>query len=70
MSKHQIIGATGVPVGGFGARYETSRFDRRPFDEAAATVIYAAETDIPVDANRTTGFLYVVTSTLRDGVAI
>jgi sugar lactone lactonase YvrE len=67
---YQILDASGVPISGFDAPYETIRFDRRPLDEAAARIIYAAGSGIPVYGNRTTRFLYVVTSTLHHGVAV
>jgi len=66
---YQILDASGAPVAGFETPRETIRFDRRPFDEAAATTIYGSGSGIPVYGSRRTRFLYAVTSTLHDGVA-
>jgi hypothetical protein len=66
---YQILDAAGAPIEGFEAPLETIRFDRRPLDEGAATIIYGSGSGIPVYGNRRTRFLYAVTSTLRDGVA-
>ena len=66
---YQVLDAAGVPVAGFEEPLETIRFDRQPTDAAAARIIYAPGSGIPVYGNRSTRFLYVVTSTLRDGVA-
>ena len=53
---------------GFEQPLETIRFDRHP-DGDAARIVYASGSGIPVYGSRRTRFLYVVTSTLRDGVA-
>jgi streptogramin lyase len=66
---YQVLDAVGVPVEGFEAAAETIRFDRHPADADAARIIYASGSGIPVYGSRTTRFLYVVTSTLRDGEA-
>jgi hypothetical protein len=66
---YQVLDAAGVPVAGFEEPLETIRFDRQPTDAAAARIIYASGSGIPAYGNRSTRFLYVVTSTLRDGVA-
>jgi hypothetical protein len=66
---YQLLDAAGVPIAGFETPLETIRFDRHPTDPAAARIIYASGSGIPVYGNRSTRFLYVVTSTLRDGVA-
>ena len=65
---YQVLDAGGQPVEGFEAPRETIRFDRHP-DGDAARIVYAAGSGIPVYGSRRTRFLYVVTSTLRDGVA-
>ena len=66
---YQVLDAAGVPVAGFEEPLETIRFDRHPADAAAARFIYASGSGIPAYGSRSTRFLYVVTSTLRDGVA-
>jgi hypothetical protein len=66
---YQVLDAAGVPVAGFEEPIETIRFDRHPADAAAARFIYASGSGVPAYGSRSTRFLYVVTSTLRDGVA-
>jgi len=66
---YQLLDAAGGPIGGFEEPLETIRFDRHPADAAAARIIYATGSGIPVYGRRSTRFLYVVTSTLRNGVA-
>lgn len=66
---YQVLDAAAAPVAGFEEPLETIRFDRQPLDPAAARIIYASGSGIPVYGNRSTRFLYVVTSTLHDGVA-
>jgi sugar lactone lactonase YvrE len=66
---YQLLDASGVPVTGFEQPIETIRFDRHPEDAAAARLIYASGSGIPAYGSRSTRFLYVVTSTLHDGVA-
>jgi sugar lactone lactonase YvrE len=66
---YQVLDAAGVPVDGLRDTRETIRFDRHPEDASAARIIYAAGSGIPVYGSRSTRFLYVVTSTLRDGAA-
>jgi hypothetical protein len=65
---YQVLDAAGVPVEGYGEQ-ETIRFDRHPTGADAARIIYASGSGIPAYGNRSTRFLYVVTSRLRDGVA-
>lgn len=66
---YQILDAEGQPVAGFAGMRETLRFDRHPANRDAARLIYADGSGIPAYGSRTTRFLYLVTSTLRDGVA-
>ncbi len=66
---YQVLDGAGLPVAGFEEPLETIRFDRHPADAAAARLIYASGSGIPAYGSRSTRFLYVVTSTLRDGVA-
>lgn len=66
---YQLLHADGSPVEEFGELRETLRFDRHPGESSAAGVVYATGSGIPVYGARRTRFLYLVTSTLRDGVA-
>jgi hypothetical protein len=66
---YQLLDAAGAPVEGFAEPIETIRFDRHPSGAEAPRIIYASGSGIPVYGNRSTRFLYVVTSTLRDGEA-
>ncbi|HEY0872878.1 MAG TPA: hypothetical protein VGD94_05350 [Vicinamibacterales bacterium] len=65
----QVLDPAGVPVDAFEDRRETIRFDRQPLESDFARLIYASGSGIPVYGNRSTRFLYAVTSTLRDGIA-
>ena len=65
---YQVLDASGVPMPGFEQAFETLRFDRHP-DADAARIVDAAGSGIPAYGSRRTRFLYVVTSTLRDGAA-
>ena len=65
---YQVLDASGVPMPGFEQALQTLRFDRHP-DADAARIVYAAGSGIPAYGSRRTRFLYVVTSTLRDGAA-
>lgn len=66
---YQLLDADGGPVESVGDTKEMLRFDRHPGDGAAARIVYASGSGIPVYGARSSRFLYLVTSTLRDGVA-
>lgn len=66
---YRILDARGQPMPGFEGDGETLRFDRQPSAADAARLIYASGSGIPAYGNRSTRFLYLVTSRLRDGVA-
>jgi hypothetical protein len=66
---YQLLDAAGVPVEGFSEPIETIRFDRQPTGADAPRLIYASGSGIPAYGSRSTRFLYLVTSTLRDGEA-
>ena len=66
---YRVFDAAGQPMPGFEGEEETLRFNRQPQDADAARLVYAAGSGIPVYGNRSTRFLYLVTSRLRDGVA-
>lgn len=65
----EVLDATGTPVDAFEEFREAIRFDRHPLESDFARIVYASGSGIPVYGNRSTRFLYAVTSTLRDGVA-
>ena len=66
---YQVLDAAGAPIDAFEAERETIRFDRYPAESDSARIIYASGSGIPVYGNRSSRFLYSITSTLRDGVA-
>jgi hypothetical protein len=66
---YQVLQPDGTPAPGFDAVRHTMRFDRFAIDPEAAHLVYASGSGIPFYGNRRTRFLYVVTNTLRDGVA-
>ncbi len=65
----QVLHGDGSPAPGFEAPRETIVFDRLGPDPDAPHVVYEGGSGIPFYGSRRTRFLYVVTSTLRDGVA-
>jgi DNA-binding beta-propeller fold protein YncE len=66
---YRILDGQGQPMPGYGGDGETLRFDRQPESADAARIVYAGGSGIPAYGNRSTRFLYLVTSRLRDGVA-
>jgi sugar lactone lactonase YvrE len=66
---YRVLDRHGQPMPGFSGDGETLRFDRQPVDPDAARMVYASGSGIPAYGNRTSRFLYLVTSRLRDGVA-
>ena len=66
---YQVLNADGSPAAGFDVPRETIRFDRLAADNEAARLVYAYGSGIPYYGRRTTRFLYVVTNTLRNGLA-
>jgi hypothetical protein len=65
---YQVLNRDGSPVPGFEAPLETIRFDRLT-PAAEARLVFASGSGIPFYRGGSTRFLYVVTSTLRDGAA-
>ena len=65
---YQVLNTDGSPTSGFATPRETIVFDRFAGREAARTV-YASGSGIPYFGRRSTRFFYVVTNTLRNGVA-
>lgn len=64
---YQVLNRDGSPVPGFEQPLETIRFDRLT-PAADARSIFASGSGIPFYSGGSTRFLYVVTSSLRDGV--
>lgn len=66
---YQVLKRDGSPAAGFDTARETIRFDRLTPDPDVARLVYAPGSGIPFYGRRATRFLYIVTSTFRDGVA-
>ncbi len=66
---YQVLDADGIPVRGFELPRETLRFDVLRRDAGAAQLVFASGSGIPVYGASRTRFLYVVTTTYRDGIA-
>lgn len=66
---YHVLNADGSPAPGFETLRETIRFDRLAPDDDAARAVYASGSGIPFFGRRSTRFLYVVTNTLREGLA-
>jgi DNA-binding beta-propeller fold protein YncE len=66
---YQILNRDGTPAPGFEQARETLVFDRLSPDPDAPRIVYDSGSGIPFYGTRRTRFLYVVTNTLRDGVA-
>lgn len=65
----QILAADGTPLPGFEQPRMNIEFNRLPPDRESVQVAYADGSGITVYGSKTTRFLYVVTNTVRDGVA-
>jgi sugar lactone lactonase YvrE len=66
---YQILHRDGSPAPGFEAPADTIRFDQLAAAPDAARLVYAPGSGIPHYGRRVTRFLYIVTNTLRDGIA-
>jgi sugar lactone lactonase YvrE len=66
---YQVLHADGSPVPGYAQPLETLRFDKLSADLDAPRLVYAPGSGIPFYGERRTRFLYIVTNTLREGVA-
>ena len=66
---YQVLLPDGTPAPGFETVRHTMRFDRFTIDPEAARLVYASGSGIPFYGNRRTRFLYLVTNTLRNGLA-
>ena len=66
---YQVLHPDGSPAPGYEQPRETLRFDKLASDVEAPRLVYAPGSGIPFYGERRTRFLYIVTNTLRDGVA-
>ena len=66
---YQVLNRDGSPAVGFDAIRHTMRFDRLSQEPGTAALVYAPGSGIPFYNRRRTQFLYIVTNTLREGVA-
>ena len=66
---YQVLLPDGTPAPGFETVRHTMRFDRFTIDPEAARLVYASGSGIPFYGNRRTRFRYLVTNTLRNGLA-
>lgn len=66
---YQILQADGTPVAGFAKPLVNIEFNKLPPDPESVKLAYADNSGITVYGSATTRFLYVVTNTVRDGVA-
>ncbi|MDQ1923886.1 SMP-30/gluconolactonase/LRE family protein [Massilia pseudoviolaceinigra] len=66
---YQVLQADGTPVAGFDKPLINIEFNKLPPDPESVKLAYADNSGITVYGSATTRFLYVVTNTVRDGVA-
>ena len=66
---YQVLQADGTPVAGFGQPRVNIEFNKLPPDPESVKLAYADNSGITVYGSARTRFLYVVTNTVRDGVA-
>ncbi|NIA00843.1 gluconolaconase [Massilia sp. CCM 8734] len=66
---YQVLQADGTPLAGFGKPLVNIEFNKLPPDPESVKLAYADNSGITVYGSATTRFLYVVTNTVRDGVA-
>ena len=66
---YQVLNRDGSPAAGFETVRHTQRFDRFSQDPSVAALVYAPGSGIPFYRGGRTRFLYVVTTTLREGRA-
>jgi sugar lactone lactonase YvrE len=67
---YQVLKRDGTPAAGFEQPRHTLRFDRIAADPAIVRAVYAPGSGIPFYGQRRTRFLYIVTNTFHDGVAL
>ena len=66
---YQVLAADGTALAGFEAPRVNIEFNRLPPDPESVKVAYADKSGITVYGSASTRFLYVVTNTVRDGMA-
>lgn len=66
---YQVLGADGAPLAGYETARMNIQFNRLPPDPESVKLAYADKSGITVYGSATTRFLYVVTNTVRDGMA-
>jgi sugar lactone lactonase YvrE len=66
---YQVLRGDGTPVAGFETPRISIDFTQLPQEPRAPSLVFAPGSGIPVYGTRRTRFLYVVTNTVRDGVA-
>jgi sugar lactone lactonase YvrE len=66
---YQVLAADGTPLAGYDKPRVNIEFNRLPPDQESVKVAYAEKSGITVYGNATTRFLYLVTNTVRDGMA-
>jgi hypothetical protein len=66
---YQLLGAGGAPLPGFEQPRMNIEFNRLPPDDESVKLAYAEGSGITVYGSKATRFLYLVTNTVRDGVA-
>jgi sugar lactone lactonase YvrE len=66
---YQLLDAKGEPLPGFEKPLVNIEFNRLPPDPESVKVAYSNESGITVYGSKATKFLYVVTNTVRDGMA-
>ena len=66
---YQVLAADGAALAGYEAPRMNIEFNRLPPDPESVKVAYADKSGITVYGSASTRFLYVVTNTVRDGVA-
>ncbi|MES2069616.1 MAG: gluconolaconase [Pseudomonadota bacterium] len=66
---YQVLHADGSPLSGFERPLVNLEFNRLPRDRDAVKIAYAESSGVTVHGSAETRFLYVVTNTVRDGLA-
>ncbi|HEX2310544.1 MAG TPA: hypothetical protein VHH91_07495, partial [Vicinamibacterales bacterium] len=66
---YQVLRGDGTPVAGFETPRISIDFTQLPQEQRAPSLVFAPGSGIPVYGTRRTRFLYVVTNTVRAGVA-
>jgi hypothetical protein len=67
---YQLLHADGSPVAGWESPRITQVYDRLPREREAVKVVYADSSGITVYGSKTTRFVYAVSNTLHEGLAL